>query len=91
MYRKTTTNMTRRFLSAALLVAAAHAVPTLPTPSSIIFAMNSAAQYYQAHNGLAGDCGWTRGTYFAGSMAHYNVTGNATLVKIATAWAANHS
>ena len=72
------------------LQCASLAFGALPAPGSVISAMNSAAQYYQSHNAL-GDCGWTRGTYYAGSMAHYNVTGNKTIAALATAWAANHS
>lgn len=40
--------------------------------------------------GGLGDCGWERGTFYAGNAEHFAVSGNATLVQLATAWAASH-
>jgi len=36
-----------------------------PNPVDVLTAMNAANAYFTGHN-EAGDCGWTRGTYFAG-------------------------
>ena len=83
----------RRKMSLILLVvsmlAAAASVP-LPSPDTVLAAANAANSYFIAHNSQ-GDCGWTRGTYYAGSLAHYGISKNETLVALATAWASNHS
>lgn len=42
-------------------------------------------------NNAIGDCGWTRGAYYAGHMAAYGMTKNASLLSWATSWANNHS
>ena len=83
----------RRVIVAPLalaLVARAALAAALPAPASVVAAMDAAAQYYQARN-TDGDCGWTRGTYYAGSMAHYATTKNETIALLAERWAANHS
>lgn len=75
----------RAALSTLALSSAAHA--SLPLPATVIAAMDSAAQYYQRMHPTPGDCGWTQGTLYAGAMAHYDVTLNATLANIAKDWA----
>ena len=40
------------------------------TPSDVLNSMNIVNGYYM-NNNPTGDCGWTRGTYYAGSSAHY--------------------
>ena len=74
--------------------------PTVPppTPASVLAAMDLANAYFTGHNS-PGDCGWTRGTYYAGSIAHYHagcsVGGgsgcNATLLSYISSWAASHN
>jgi unsaturated rhamnogalacturonyl hydrolase len=62
----------------------------LPSPTSVLAAMAAADDYFIVHNAF-GDCGWTRGTYFAGESAHFSVTGNASLTAFSTAWAVAHN
>lgn len=59
--------------------------------------MYSANNYFIAsQNGNSGDCGWERGTYFTGCMAHIATTCklqacNSTLLNWAQQWAAGHN
>jgi hypothetical protein len=66
------------------------AAPPLPSPASVLAAMGAADDYFIAHNPAA-DCGWTRGTYFAGESAHFNVSGNLSLTAFSTSWAESHN
>lgn len=66
------------------------AAPALPTPASVLAAMAAADSYFELNNAL-GDCGWTRGTYYAGAMEHYKVSGNNTVLSYIENWASNHS
>ena len=56
----------------ASLLWACNAV-SLPTPTSVLEAAALADSYWNANN-APGDCGWTRGTLFAGKTAYYNIT-----------------
>ena len=80
----------RALLMAPAALAAAAAAMSLPTPASVLAAADSANAYYIAHNTM-GDCGWTRGTYYAGSLAHFSISKNTTVAALALAWANNHS
>ena len=67
-----------------------------PVPAQVLAAMDAADSYFTGHN-AAGDCGWTRGTYFAGAIDHYESTCagasgcNATLLAYITSWAEGHN
>lgn len=71
--------------SAALAVTAA----APPDPASVLADMQAANSYFATvtAKGQLGDCGWERGTYWAGNAEHYDVSANATLLARATAWA----
>ncbi len=77
-------------IAAAAGAAAAHPV-TAPTPASVLAAMALANDYFLTSvSGGLGDCGWERGTYWAGNAAHYDVSSNATLLALADQWAVSH-
>lgn len=79
----------------AVVVLSAHYVDaaSAPSPDSVLAAMALANSYFIGNvvNGIPGDCGWERGTYFVGNAAHIAVSGNATLVTWATGWAESHN
>ncbi len=83
-------------LAAALLGALCRGVWG-QTPGSVIAAMDLANGYFTGRNPPLAECGWTRGTYFAGAIAHYRAgcegfTGcNASLLSYISAWAASHN
>lgn len=84
--------MMRAIFSACLVASASAKRVSLPVPSTVLTAMGSAAEYYQQHTPLSTqDCGWETGTFYAGFMELYNVTANATVLSMATAWAAEHN
>jgi rhamnogalacturonyl hydrolase YesR len=68
-----------------------------PNPIDVLAAMNAANNYFTGNN-PSGDCGWTRGTYFAGSISHYQRTCdtgtagcNKTLLTWIETWAEGHN
>lgn len=58
---------------AALIAGVPLVAAALPSPTDVYNAAEEADSYWQAHND-PGNCGWTRGTLFAGKTAHYNMT-----------------
>ena len=61
-------------LLGAFVASSCHAASSsLPTPASVLQAAALADSYWNANN-APGDCGWTRGTLFAGKTAYYNIT-----------------
>lgn len=80
--------------AAATSLAGAFAVQA-PVPADVLTAMNAANSYFMANN-PTGDCGWTRGTYYAGNMAHYISTCemgacNASVLNFSSTWALGHN
>lgn len=61
----------------------------LPDPVAVREMMGRVTDYMLATEvAHKKDCGWERGAFFAGNMAHFHLTGNSTLADIATAWGA---
>jgi rhamnogalacturonyl hydrolase YesR len=90
--------LNKRFYLSCSVVTATSAFALLdPVPEDVLSSMNSANSYFTGHNS-AGDCGWTRGTYFAGSISHYQRTCdtgtagcNTTLLTWIETWAQSHN
>jgi unsaturated rhamnogalacturonyl hydrolase len=62
----------------------------------VLAALDAANSFFladprNAPNPSTNDCGWTRGTFMSGHMAHYAVTRNATLLAWAERWAEAHN
>ena len=52
--------------------------------------MEAANSYFVTHN-APGDCGWTRGTFYDGQSALYEVSKNASVLAYLTGWAVTHN
>ena len=89
-------------LRASLLAVSAHAVAGAafglsapPSAASVLADIDLADAYFRAHN-PPGDCGWTRGTYYAGAISHYHATCggasgcDASLLNFISGWAESH-
>lgn len=52
--------------------------------------MKLANNYFQTNHYIpVGDCGWQISTYFAGLMAYYNISNDASIIEYANTWAEN--
>ena len=69
---------------------------SLPTPASVLKDLSIANSYFISQPGNApkassDDCGWTRGTFMSGHMAHYSVSHDSSLLDWGNRWAAVHN
>ena len=76
--------------TAASMLAVATAMVAVPSPSSVLEAMQSANDYFMTHN-PTGNCDWERGTYYDGATAYYNVSKDSKALSFIETWAISNN
>eukprot|EP00043_Microstomoeca_roanoka_P015059 m.150050 g.150050 ORF g.150050 m.150050 type:complete len:374 (-) comp16167_c5_seq1:71-1192(-) len=78
------------FFTASALLQSASSVPSsfadAPVDPAEIIAIMDKVNNYFINTKPSPDCGWMRGTYYAGNMAHYLLGGNTTYLERGLAW-----